>query len=127
MARNFTKKTVLKSTRDMLVSDKAKAGVERYVTESPRSVRVEAAADTPGTSARRREATPEAQEEASNFTATAAKSGTISPQPRRQAVHAAEKAAKRAAAAASSAKTADPDKDKEAEKGGVKFGKGAHA
>jgi hypothetical protein len=36
---------------------------------------------------------------------------------------AAEKAAKRAASAASSAK---PDEDKEADKGGVKFGKGAH-
>jgi hypothetical protein len=38
---------------------------------------------------------------------------------------AAEKAAKRAAAAASSAKS--DEVDKEAEKGGVKFGKGAHA
>jgi hypothetical protein len=37
---------------------------------------------------------------------------------------AAEKAAKRAAPAASSAK---PDEDKEAEKGGIKFGKGPHA
>jgi hypothetical protein len=37
---------------------------------------------------------------------------------------AAEMAAKRAASAASSAK---PDEDKEADKGGVKFGKGAHA
>jgi hypothetical protein len=48
IARNFTKATVLlKSTRDMLVSDKAKAGVELYVADSPRSVRVEAAADAP--------------------------------------------------------------------------------
>jgi hypothetical protein len=41
-----------------------------------------------------------------------------------KAGRAAEKAAKRAASAASSAK---PDEDKEADKGGVKFGKGAHA
>jgi hypothetical protein len=40
-----------------------------------------------------------------------------------KAGRAAEKAAKRAASAASSAK---PDEDKEADKGGVKFGKGAH-
>jgi hypothetical protein len=39
---------------------------------------------------------------------------------------AAEKAAKRAAAAASLAKPANPDA-KEAEQGGTKFGKGAHA
>jgi hypothetical protein len=38
-----------------------------------------------------------------------------------------EKAAKRATAAASLAKMADADKDKEAEKGGIKFGKGTHA
>jgi hypothetical protein len=41
-----------------------------------------------------------------------------------KAGRAAEKAAKRAASAASSAKTKE---DKEADKGGVKFGKGAHA
>jgi hypothetical protein len=40
---------------------------------------------------------------------------------------AAEKAAKRATSVASLAKSADADKEKEAEKGGIKFGKGAHA
>jgi hypothetical protein len=40
---------------------------------------------------------------------------------------AAEKAAKRAASAASSAKADEADKDNEADKGGVKFGKGAQA
>jgi hypothetical protein len=40
---------------------------------------------------------------------------------------AAEKAAKRETTAASSAKTANADKEKESEKGGAKFGKGAHA
>jgi hypothetical protein len=108
----------LKSVRDLHVTDGAEKE-ECQVSELGKRK-----GGGGGPKDKRKKKGGEAPEEAFNFTATAT-SGAHSPTPmtKVQQGRAAEKAAKRAASAASSAK---PDEDKEAKKGGTKFGKGAH-
>jgi hypothetical protein len=139
MARNFTKATgMLKSMRNMLVSDKVKAGVERYVAElgitqkrkggggggggggHPGNKRKKKGGGGAGGAGGGLQLQGYSDKEWHDHPATT--------KSKVNAGCAAEKAAKRAASAASlSTKTADTDKDKEAEKGGIKFSKGAHA
>jgi hypothetical protein len=133
-ARNFTKATgMLKSMWNMLVLDKAKAGVdcECYVAELGIAHKQKGGGGGggghPGKRKKKRGGGGGAggglqlhgysdKEWHDLDAATKAKVNAGS---------AAEKAAKRAAAAASLAKPADVEA-KEAEKGGIKFGKGAH-
>jgi hypothetical protein len=131
-ARNFTKATgMLKSMRNMLVSNKAKKGVDRYVAELGITPKRKGGGGGRGKHPGKRKKKGGGaggaggslqlhgysdQEWRDLPKATKAKVN---------AGRAAEKAAKRAASAASSAKA--DEADKEADKGGVKFGKGAHA
>jgi hypothetical protein len=125
MARNFTKATgMLKS---MLVSNKAKAGVERYVAELGITLKHKGGGEGggcgghPGNKHKKMGAGS-----AGGGLQLSEKGLTLTLVPKVNAGRAAEKAAKRAAAVGSSAKSADADKDKEAKKGGAKSSKGAH-
>jgi hypothetical protein len=132
MAWNFTKATrMLKSMRNMLISDKAKKGVDRYVARLGITPKRKGGGGSGGKHPSKRKKKGGGaggaggslqlhgysdQEWRDLPEATKAKVN---------AGRATKKAAKRAASAASSAK---PDEaEKEAEKGGVKFGKGANA
>jgi hypothetical protein len=134
MARNFTKATrMLKSMRNMLVSDKAKAGVERSVTELGITPKQKGGGGGGGSKH------PGKRKKKGGGGAGGAGGGLqlhgysdqdwrALPEATKAKVNAgraAEKAAKRAASTALSDKPAEADK--EAEKGGIKFGKGAHA
>jgi hypothetical protein len=136
MSLNFTNATgELKSMRAILVSDKAKAGEARYIAElgiepqkrkgggdggggHPRNKRKKKGGGASGARGGLHLHGYSDKEWHDLPTATKAKAN---------AGLAAGKAAKRATAAASSAKSSDTDKQKEAEKGTVKFGKSAHA
>ena len=135
-ARNFTKATgMLKSMRNMLVSDKAKKGVDRYVAELGITPKRKAGGGGggggrhPGKRKKKGGGAGGAggglqlhgYSDKEWFDLPEATKAKV------KAGRAAEKAAKRAASAASSARADEADKDKEADKGGVKFGKGAHA
>jgi hypothetical protein len=133
-ARNFTKATgMLKSMRNMLVSDKAKKGVDRYVAELGITPKRKSGGGGGGGKH------PGKRKKKGSGGGAGGAGGTLqlhgysdeewralpdTVKTKVQQGRAAEKAAKRAASAASSAK---PEEDKEADKGGVKFGKGAHA
>jgi hypothetical protein len=139
MARNFTKATgMLKSMRNMLVSNKAKAGVEHYVAELGITQkrngggRGGGGGGHPGNKRKKKGGGGAGGARGGlQLQGYSDKEWHDLPAATKAKVNmgcAAEKAAKRAASAASlSVKTADADKDKEAEKGGIKFGKGAHA
>jgi hypothetical protein len=128
---NFEKATVhLKSVWDLHLSDFAEKGEERYIAElgleprkrkggggGPRDKRKKKGGGARGTGRSFQLHGYSDKEWHALDAATKAKVNMG---------RAAEKAAKRAASAASSAKLADADKEKEAEKGGVKFSKGAH-
>jgi hypothetical protein len=78
-ARNFTKATgLLKSMKNILVSNKAKAGVDRYIAELGITQKQKGGGGRGGGHPRnkRKKAPPEA---VSNFTATATRNGPISP------------------------------------------------
>jgi hypothetical protein len=133
-ARNFTKATgMLKSMRNMLVIDKAKKGAERYVAELGITPKRKGGGGGGGKHPGKRK---------KKDCGAGGAGGTLqlhgysdeewralpdAVKTKVQQGRAAEKAAKRSAAAASSAKTDDAEKDKDANKSGVKFGKGAHA
>jgi hypothetical protein len=132
-ARNFTKATdMLKSMQNMLISDKAKKGIDRYVAElgiTPKRKgggggggkhpgkckKKGGGAGGDGGSLQLHGYSDQEWRDLPEATKAKVNAG-----------RAVEKAAKRAASAASLAKPADTDA-KEAEQGGVKFGKGGHA
>jgi hypothetical protein len=133
-ARNFTKATgMLKSMRNMLVSDKAKAGVERYVAElgitPKRKGGGGGGSKHPGNKHKKKGGGARGAKGGLQLHCYSDQDWHALPEATKAKVNAGravEKADKRATSAASLAKPADADA-KEAEKGGAKFGKGAHA
>jgi hypothetical protein len=132
-ARNFTKATgMLKSMRNMLVSEKAKKGVDRYVAElgitpKRKGGRGSGGGGQPGKRKKKGGGACGAggSLQLHGYSDADWRALPDAVKTKVQQGRAAEKAAKRTAAAASSAK---PDEaEKEADKGGVKFSKGAHA
>jgi hypothetical protein len=131
-ARNFTKATgMLKSMRNMLVIDKAKKGAERYVAELGITPKRKGGGGGGGKHPGKRKkkgggGAGGAGEslQLHGYSNEECRALPDAVKTKVQQGRAAEKAAKRAASAASLAK---PEEDKEADKGGVKFGKGAHA
>jgi hypothetical protein len=86
MASTFTKATgLLKSMRNILVSDKAKAGVDRYVTELGIEPQKRKGGRGGGGGHPRNNPKKERRrcQAVSNFTVTLTNSGTISPLPPR--------------------------------------------
>jgi hypothetical protein len=129
---NFEKAMAhLKSVRDLHVADFAEKGEERYVAElgleprkhkggggGPRDKHKKKGGGAGGSAGGL---------QLHNYTDKQWRDLPAAVKAKVNAGRAAEKAAKRAVAAASSAKMADVDTERESEKGGAKFGKGAHA
>jgi hypothetical protein len=125
---------MLKSMRNMLVSDKAKKGVDRYVAELGITPKRKGGGGGGGKhpGKRKKKGGGGAGGAGGSLQRHGYSDGEWRALPdavktKVQQGRAAEKAAKRAASAASSAKADDAEKNKDADKGGVKFSKGAHA